>query len=258
MCSASSRLRETEPSAALQALADACVEQLDRFRAPPSDAELARRRRASLTPRQDAMLVRWGYPYVFDTWFFHMTLTRRLTPGRSGSSCLRPRPLCARDCDATPGQRHLPVRAARAGRAVRHRGAADAARLSAARKRATPSSSDASFTTVSTGTSVRQRDAARQPRGDIGCILAPARRQPRSEHLGGRRHLDDPYGKRARRLGDDRCAKHWPRRRRDPRPRRPGCRSAAHAPATAMRSRARRIPPRSPLRAPRRPHRRAG
>jgi hypothetical protein len=26
------------------------------------------------------MLVRWGYPYVFDTWFFHMTLTRRLTP----------------------------------------------------------------------------------------------------------------------------------------------------------------------------------
>jgi hypothetical protein len=24
------------------------------------------------------MLVRWGYPYVFDTWFFHMTLTRRL------------------------------------------------------------------------------------------------------------------------------------------------------------------------------------
>ena len=24
------------------------------------------------------MLVRWGYPYVFGTWFFHMTLTRRL------------------------------------------------------------------------------------------------------------------------------------------------------------------------------------
>ena len=26
------------------------------------------------------MLVRWGYPYVFNTWFFHMTLTRRLSP----------------------------------------------------------------------------------------------------------------------------------------------------------------------------------
>ena len=24
------------------------------------------------------MLVRFGYPYVLDTWFFHMTLTRRL------------------------------------------------------------------------------------------------------------------------------------------------------------------------------------
>ncbi len=72
-------LRETVPSAPLQALADACVEHLDAFRAPPSEAELTRRRRANLSPEQDAMLVRWGYPYVFDTWFFHMTLTRRLT-----------------------------------------------------------------------------------------------------------------------------------------------------------------------------------
>jgi putative phosphonate metabolism protein len=72
-------LRETAPSGPLQALADVCVEQLDAFRALPSEAELARRRRGNLTPRQDAMLVRWGYPYVFDTWFFHMTLTRRLS-----------------------------------------------------------------------------------------------------------------------------------------------------------------------------------
>lgn len=71
-------LRETAACAPLQALADACVEQLDAFRAPPSEAELARRRRGNLTQRQDEMLVRWGYPYVFDTWFFHMTLTRRL------------------------------------------------------------------------------------------------------------------------------------------------------------------------------------
>ncbi len=72
-------LRETVACPPLQALADACVEHLDPFRAPTSDAELVRRRRANLTPQQDAMLVRWGYPYVFDTWFFHMTLTRRLT-----------------------------------------------------------------------------------------------------------------------------------------------------------------------------------
>ena len=72
-------LCETTPCPPLQVLADACVEQLDPFRAPPSDEELTRRRRANLSPEQDAMLVRWGYPYVFNTWFFHMTLTRRLS-----------------------------------------------------------------------------------------------------------------------------------------------------------------------------------
>ena len=71
-------LRETVPCSPLQALADACVTQLDPFRAQPSDEELARRRRARLTPHQETMLVRWGYPYVFESWFFHMTLTRRL------------------------------------------------------------------------------------------------------------------------------------------------------------------------------------
>jgi putative phosphonate metabolism protein len=72
-------LRETVPCPALQALADACVEQLDAFRAQPSAEELARRRKAKLSAEQDAMLARWGYPYVFGTWFFHMTLTRRLS-----------------------------------------------------------------------------------------------------------------------------------------------------------------------------------
>jgi len=72
-------LRETIPCPPLQALADACVEHIDPFRAPSSEAELARRRRANLSAEQDAMLTRWGYPYVFTTWFFHMTLTRRLT-----------------------------------------------------------------------------------------------------------------------------------------------------------------------------------
>jgi putative phosphonate metabolism protein len=71
-------LRETVPCAALQRLADACVVELDRFRAPPSEAELARRRRSRLSPAHEAMLARYGYPYVLDEWFFHMTLTRRL------------------------------------------------------------------------------------------------------------------------------------------------------------------------------------
>ncbi|MDR3533452.1 MAG: DUF1045 domain-containing protein [Rhodopila sp.] len=72
-------LRETSRCPALEALADACVEQLDSYRAPPTEDELARRRRAKLSAEQDAMLLRWGYPYVFSEWFFHMTLTRRLS-----------------------------------------------------------------------------------------------------------------------------------------------------------------------------------
>jgi hypothetical protein len=72
-------LRETEPSPALQALADLCIAWLDEFRAPLTEDELARRRRVGLSPAQDAMLRRWGYPYAFGTWFFHMTLTRRLS-----------------------------------------------------------------------------------------------------------------------------------------------------------------------------------
>lgn len=73
-------LRESAPCPGLQALADTCVEALDPCRAPPSAAELARRRKAKLSPRQEALLDRWGYPYVFAEWRFHVTLTRRLTP----------------------------------------------------------------------------------------------------------------------------------------------------------------------------------
>jgi putative phosphonate metabolism protein len=72
-------VRETEPCPPLQALADACVAELDDFRAPPSEAELDHRRASGLSAEQEAMLQRWGYPYVFGSWFFHMTLTRRLS-----------------------------------------------------------------------------------------------------------------------------------------------------------------------------------
>jgi hypothetical protein len=71
-------LCETRPSPELQALSDACVAGLDHLRAPPDADELARRRRHGLPAAQEANLMRWGYPHVFATWFFHMTLTRRL------------------------------------------------------------------------------------------------------------------------------------------------------------------------------------
>ena len=62
------------------ALADACVVELDGHRCPAGAAELQQRRQAGLSPLQDQMLVDWGYPHVLGTWRFHMTLSRRLSP----------------------------------------------------------------------------------------------------------------------------------------------------------------------------------
>ncbi|MEM7379004.1 MAG: DUF1045 domain-containing protein [Pseudomonadota bacterium] len=62
----------------VSALAARCVTALDRFRATPSDAELARRRAAGLTPAQDALLLEWGYPHVLEAFRFHITLTGAL------------------------------------------------------------------------------------------------------------------------------------------------------------------------------------
>ncbi len=59
-------------------VAATCVAELDGFRAPLTEAELARRRRARLTARQQEMLQRWGYPYVMQDFRFHLTLTGRL------------------------------------------------------------------------------------------------------------------------------------------------------------------------------------
>jgi hypothetical protein len=65
-------------SGALSFLSMMCVCGLDSFRAEPSVEELARRRAAGLTARQEQLLSRWGYPYVLDESRFHMTLTRKL------------------------------------------------------------------------------------------------------------------------------------------------------------------------------------
>lgn len=69
-----------EPVAALSVLAEFCVCAVDTFRTQVNEAELKRRRTANLTPRQEFLLMRWGYPYVLDEFRFHMTLTRRLMP----------------------------------------------------------------------------------------------------------------------------------------------------------------------------------
>jgi putative phosphonate metabolism protein len=68
-------------TAELSALADACVIDLDGFRRPPPAEELVQRRAAGLSPRQDQLLVQFGYPFVLDQFRFHMTLTERLPRG---------------------------------------------------------------------------------------------------------------------------------------------------------------------------------
>ncbi|HVH78255.1 MAG TPA: DUF1045 domain-containing protein [Stellaceae bacterium] len=71
-------LTPSAPCSNLDRLAEICVRELDAFRAAPSTEELARRRRAQLSPRQEELLVIWGYPYVLEQFRFHMTLTGRL------------------------------------------------------------------------------------------------------------------------------------------------------------------------------------
>lgn len=71
-------LRPLGDEAALNALAAACVRELDSFRAPPAQSELDRRRASGLTAQQDANLLQWGYPYVMDAFRFHITLSGKL------------------------------------------------------------------------------------------------------------------------------------------------------------------------------------
>lgn len=70
------------PVAELNALAQDCVEVFDRFRAPMTSADRARRKPEALTPRQVEQLDRFGYPFVRDDFRFHLTLTGRLPADR--------------------------------------------------------------------------------------------------------------------------------------------------------------------------------
>lgn len=54
------------------------VEDFDPFRAPMTIKDRAARAARGLTPRQEELLDAYGYPYVFEEFFFHMTLTDRL------------------------------------------------------------------------------------------------------------------------------------------------------------------------------------
>ncbi|WP_394778235.1 DUF1045 domain-containing protein, partial [Undibacterium sp.] len=72
-------LRTAEESRDIHALAMRCVSYFDFLRAPPSDAELHKRRSGQLSQRQEQLLQRWGYPYTEEEYRFHMTLTDKLS-----------------------------------------------------------------------------------------------------------------------------------------------------------------------------------
>ena len=67
---------QAEPN--LEAFASLSVRKFEPFRAPLSAEDLDRRRQAKLTPKQDAYVETWGYPYVFDEFRFHMTLSNMM------------------------------------------------------------------------------------------------------------------------------------------------------------------------------------
>jgi 2'-5' RNA ligase len=70
--------RLAAPSTSMQALHESSVRLIDPFRAPLTPADMARRLRAPLTDRQHEQLAAWGYPYVFNDFRFHMTLSGRI------------------------------------------------------------------------------------------------------------------------------------------------------------------------------------
>lgn len=71
-------LRPTIHTGALRDFASRIVKIFDPFRAPLTDVEIARRRQADLSDRQDQQMLDWGYPYIFNDFHFHLTLSGSL------------------------------------------------------------------------------------------------------------------------------------------------------------------------------------
>jgi putative phosphonate metabolism protein len=66
------------PEDVVRTFAGDCVTTFDGFRAALSARDHERRLASRLSPRQVELLERWGYPYVFSEYRYHMTLTGRL------------------------------------------------------------------------------------------------------------------------------------------------------------------------------------
>jgi putative phosphonate metabolism protein len=75
-------LQPARHSSPLQTLASLCMRAFDHCRAPLTPSELARRKTAVLSGQEKRNLELWGYPYVFEQFRFHFTLTARLSESR--------------------------------------------------------------------------------------------------------------------------------------------------------------------------------
>ena len=66
------------PSPELDRFAGDIVREFEPFRAPLSEADIRRRNPDKLSQEEFRNLCQWGYPYVFQSFRFHMTLTGRV------------------------------------------------------------------------------------------------------------------------------------------------------------------------------------
>jgi hypothetical protein len=71
-----------KPEPMLAALAGACTTIFDAYRAPMSPQERARRIALGLNQGEIQSLGRWGYPFGFSNFEFHMTLTGKVQASR--------------------------------------------------------------------------------------------------------------------------------------------------------------------------------
>lgn len=67
-------------------IAARCVTVFDAWRAPPTEAEIARRAVDPADARASELMLRWGYPSVLDRFRFHLSLTGALDAGQVARS----------------------------------------------------------------------------------------------------------------------------------------------------------------------------
>jgi putative phosphonate metabolism protein len=96
------RAAEEAGEEALRELAGDALRAIGHLRAMQNSAELAKRLEAPLTPRQRAYVEEWGYPYVFDEFRFHMTLSDSLDDEATRASLAHAWNAQMRDAGALP------------------------------------------------------------------------------------------------------------------------------------------------------------